>query len=302
MPIITRTINFQTDVYTSSAQANNAAAKMLAQNIRDIFVNDFHWQEKSTDIDSATIGSSATVYYVTLSPPFHSNSSNKSTELCFKVTASGISGGTSLNKVSIRPFRDSYTIYLGSTVTSDNMYIGINLGQLQTLNSRYSVIDTFTFSFFNSDYCTYFLNNDKNETIFYIKDTIDFFSPSYDNLFLEGLSMISLNNRYTSITDAMLDVSSEDSSSFINNVTVPTTYHSLRNSQNRIICPQVLLYKNNKIQYLLQDNYFYMSDAQVGKFYNITDNLNNNWLCLCLMPNILVKIKNNSFAEEENND
>lgn len=288
MPIITK--NIYADV-----GANSNSTKVMAQKLRDFFVDELGWVEL-TDIDNVEPNSGM---YVTVTPDNYHDAYNSSVNaLAFYITSN-----TYPYKIYIKPFRDHYT-----TNVSSGYSIG---GEANTFCSWQRTSTTqngittsaiqCSFSIFHSDYCTCVWTNYSTKSVFfYIKDAIDFFNTSSNNLLIEGAAY----GNTSWITDSTADIHNTSLSynTLDYNISVVTPYKTLCDKTTQIISPYVLLLCSNKIKYLLSNNYFYMKDTTTGKFYNILDGNSNNWLCLCIAPNILVKVKNNSVEEEPSNN
>ena len=288
MPIITKNIY-------ANVGANSNSTKVMAQKLRDFFVDELGWVEL-TDIDNAEPDSEM---YVTVTPDDHDAYRSSVSALAFYITSN-----TYPYSIHVKPFRDHYTTYVSSGYTPP-AYSGDMFCSWQRASTTQGGVTTSTiqcsFSIFNSDYCTcVWTDYSPKSVFFYIKDAIDFFTTSSNNLLIEGAAY----GDTSWITDSTVDIHNTSLSYDIldYNISVVTPYKTLCDKTTQIISPYVLLLCSNKIKYLLSNNYFYMKDTIIGKFYNILDGNINNWLCLCIAPNILVKVKNNSAVEEPSNN
>ena len=297
MPIITKNIYMDGGSGTSEKAVHQESTKTMAQAIRDFFVDELNWVELS-NIDNAT---SADTMYLNVTPTYHAAYIGNVSSMCFAIANDRVSGGP---YIRIRPFRNDYSTSITNGYSLDNNNNNLCSWTIATesLSTNFYVATIqCSFSFFNSDYCTCFWSGTNRYSIFfYIKDAISFFDSSLNNALIEGATY----RTTTWITDDTADVSdtTRNYSVLNNNITILSCYKTLYDKITPIVSPRALLLRSGKIKYLLSDNYFYMSDAKVGKFYNVLDINNDNWLCLCIAPNILVKVKNNSAVEESSNN
>ena len=296
MPIITKNIYAYGGTGANSGEIQKNSTKAMAQKLRDFFVDELNWVEL-TDIDSATPNSDM---YVTVTPTYHDAFLSSVSALAFYIT-----GSENPRKIYIKPFRNHFSTSVSSGYAWGSNSVPLEFCQWQYTTAIQGSVSTSTiqcsFSIFDSDYCTcVWTNYSPKSVFFYIKDAIDFFTTSSNNLLIEGAvygSTYWITDSTADIHDASLSYNALDY-----NVSVVTPYKTLCDKTTQIISPYILLLCSNKIKYLLSNNYFYMKDTTTGKFYNILDDNNNNWLCLGIAPNILVKVKNNSAMEESSNN